>query len=321
MPSRPWCDEMRRPLAKSRPVADIPATDRVVTKSDNRPPLISDFDLCLDHEAFFDRIEDAEKLLVGMPARIDDDETNGLWQDHIPAIATLLKDIEAERVAVKAPFLTANSVIDAFFKQTLAARAEKVHASISALVGNYLQRKRDAERARREAEAKRLRDEQARQVAEAARLRAEAAAAEAAERAKIQAEANEAKRAAAEAAAAAHTAEAEQKAREAEMAAARAGAGAVAAGQSVQAKSADMARTRSAGGSLGTLVDSWNFQIDDIDAIKGSPLWPYVDRASKEKAIRAYMKVNAPKTLAPDQKWQPLEGITFFRETTSQVRG
>jgi hypothetical protein len=96
--------------------------------------------------------------------------------------------------------------------------------------------------------------------------------------------------------------------------------GAFAMEQSAQAKSADLARTRSTTGSLGTLKDTWGFSIGEIDAVKGSPLWPYVKREHKEAAIRAYMNANAPKNLPEGQDWQPLAGVKFFRTSKLMVK-
>jgi hypothetical protein len=282
-------------------IASTPAADRLVEVSDNLPPPLITVDaLAMDHSQLGRQVADIETLLASLPARIDDDDTNGSWQDRILDVAKIAKGIEATRVAAKAPYLKAGDVVDSYFK-TLQARAVAVHKAISAVVEGYLQRKAAEERARREAAARRLREEEERQRQEAARRAEEARKAEEANRLK--------------------TAERHEiKAAEAEMAARTTAATAVAMEQSAQAKSADLARTRSATGSLGTLQDKWDFRLDDIDALKGAPLWPYIDRAAKEKAIRKYMDANAPKSLPEGVDWQPLAGVTFFRTSKLRVK-
>lgn len=279
----------------------ISASDRLVEASDNLPPpLITTDALAMDHSQLGRQVADIEALLAGLPPRIDDDETNGPWQDKILDVSKIAKGIEATRVAAKAPYLKAGDIVDSYFR-TLQARAVAVHGAISSVVENYLQRKAAEERARREAAARRLREEENHQRQEAARRAEEARKAEEANRPK--------------------TAERhEVKAAEAEMAARTTAATATAMEQSAQAKSADLARTRSTTGSLGTLQDKWEFSIDDIDALKGAPLWQYIDRTAKEKAIRKYMDANAPKHLPEGQDWQPLAGVTFFRTSKLRVK-
>jgi len=282
-------------------IASTPAADRFVEVSDNLPPpLITADALAMDHSHLAQQVADVEKLLAGLPQKIDDDDTNGPWQDKILDISNVAKNIEKTRVAAKAPFLKGGDVVDSYFK-TLQGRVLAVHRSVSAVVEGYLQRKAAAERARREAEARRLREEEERQRQEAARRAEEARKAEEASRPKV---------------AAKH----EVKAAEAEMAARTTATTALAMEQSAQAKSADLARTRSTTGSLGTLKDTWGFSIDEIDAVKGAPLWPYVKREHKEAAIRAYMNANAPKNLPEGQDWQPLAGVKFFRTSKLMVK-
>ena len=278
-----------------------PAADRFVETSDNLPPpLVTTDALAMDHGHLARKVADIEAILAGLPTRIDDDDTNAPWQDKILNIATIAKDIEATRVAAKAPFLQAGGVVDSYFR-TLQSRTASVHKAISAVVEGYLQRKAAAERARREAEARKLREEEERQRQKAVRCAEEARKAEEANRIKTAENRN-------------------VKAAEAAMAANSTAATAFAMEQSAQAKSADLARTRSPTGSLGTLQDKWDFSINEIDAVNSRLLWPYVKREHKEAAIRAYMNANAPKHLPEDHDWQPLAGIKFFRTTRLMVK-
>jgi hypothetical protein len=277
-----------------------PAADRDVGAADNRPPLITTAELTRDHAPRNGTILDLEKRAATVPQRIDDDETSGTWQELIKEIDGCQKDTNAVRVSVKEPFLAGGRVVDGFF-QTLAARLDKARGPVARVVQDYLQRKAAEERRRREEEAQQLREAE-----ELARQRALKLAREAeqAEQRRRMATA-ETKQAAADDA----SDEAQRLANQATVAERDAGA-----------KSADLARTRSVGGALGTLADTWDFAVDDIDAVKGSKLWPYVTAGAKLSAIRAYMKANAPRDLQQSESWQPIEGIRFFRTSKLQVR-
>ncbi len=282
-----------------------PASDREVSTADNQ--LITTDRLAANYGGIITRLNSLDARLSELPTRIDDDDTCGHWQDFIKELDDHAKAIEATREDVKAPFLAAGSIVDSFFKALATrepkrpGRAELIRARVAIIVENYLQRKATAERQRREAEARALREAEDRRRREAEEREAMARRAEERNRG----------------------AEAERQQFQADLAAKEAQCiadKAMYVEQSAQAPSADLARTRSAGGSLGTLTDKWQFEISDITAVKGAPIWAYVKREHKEAAIRAFMNANAPKQFGEGQEWQPLAGVRFYRVQKLQVR-
>jgi hypothetical protein len=288
-----------------------PAADRITSEQDNRPPLITIPELSVDHHTLSVLIDEIGKKAIKVPAKITNNETLDPWQDQLSEITKLLKNIEAKREDTKAPYLQAGRMVDGYFTE-LKSRLLKFYSQIATPVESYLKEKRDEERRRLEAEAKRIREEEERQrVITEQKRREEAEATRKAE---------EARR---EATRLANDARAEAANRQALIAADRAREAAEQAAaleRQAQARSADLARTRSSSGTLSTLTDSWDFEIMDIDEIKGAPLWPYITRDAKEKAIRKYMTANAPKNLPQGQEWQPMTGVRFFRTSKLQNR-
>lgn len=284
-----------------------PASDRAVTSGDNT--LISPELLSISYAALEKRLAAFERKADQVQTIKTDDES-GPWQEVIAEMDALGHDIESARGIVKEPFETAVSIANGFFfgmhaprkGQTL-GRLQIARDKIGEEILGYLNRKEAAERARR-IEAARV----AREQEEAALLKAEE------ERRKQQA-AEEASRPKAASNAGVRAAVAEA---DASAAASRA----FEAEALAEAKPADLARTRSTGGVLASTKVEWSFKIDDIDAVKGAPLWKYVPRAGKEAAIRAYIKANAPATMAIDAPdWQPLTGVTMIVKRGLQVRG
>jgi len=81
--------------------------------------------------------------------------------------------------------------------------------------------------------------------------------------------------------------------------------------ESRNTKTADLARTRSAvGGSVGTLEDVWDYEVTDAEALRPEQLWDYVSAEAKEAAIRAYIRINAPKQHV--ENWNPLAGVRMI---------
>jgi flagellar biosynthesis GTPase FlhF len=270
-------------------------TKQTLPAGDNVRPLISTDELAVDYRD--DPISVLEMRARECPAVIEDDATYGTWQDLLADLNSETKKLEGLRVTVKDPFLRACGTVDGFFNG-LKQRVAQAGGPVTSVCRAYMQRKADAERRKREEEARKLREEQERREAEARvaqeradKLKREGLKQQAQEQADLAA--REANRLANEA-----TAREEQ----------------------ARAKSADLGRTRSATGTLGSLKDTWAFEILDIDAIKGAPLWPYIPRAVKETAIGAWLKANAPKELSENEEWQPMKGVRFYRTSKLQVR-
>ncbi len=279
---------------------NAPASDRLTSAEDNRPPLVTLTELRSDYGHYLEQLDHMKLSALECPVEINSDDISGRWQEWIKDLDKVVKSTEASRVDAKQPFLAAERSIDGFFKG-LQDDISKVRRDVANIVASYLTRKRDAERARLEAEARKKREEEE-------RLRQEAA-----DRAEAARKAEERNR----------PTEADNKQLQADIASQKAdeaASQAAAAEKQSHAKSADLARTRSAGGALGTLGDHWDFEITDIALVKGAPIWAYITHDAKEKAVRAYMRANAPKTVTPGQDWQPLAGVRFFRTSKLQVR-
>jgi hypothetical protein len=289
-------------LAKS----EIPAADRAVSPSDNNPPLISADNLTLEHEALLARVGELESDALRQPSVSEDDEMQGQIQDVIKEIDKTGKLIETTREGVKAPLLAATRTVDGFFKSLWDStgkrgRLDVIRAKLASTATNYLRKKEADARREREAESARLRkiEEDQRALArkaeeDAAKLREKHRPSAAVEK---------------ETVADVHLTNANvtaQSAQDAEQAAA--------------AKPADLSRTRSGAGSLGTLAAIWGFEIENIDLVPASALWPYIPRAVKETAIKAYVKQNAPGEPLPDQTWDGLPGVRVFGTTRGQFR-
>lgn len=272
-----------------------PASDRSVSPSDNLAP---DHWLEETFQPFSGNLTDHEITVANeLPEVISDDETVGRWQDVYKEIDGEGKKVEALRVEMKEPFLGAGRRVDGKAKG-LTDRITALKFKIGGRIKKYLDEKAAAARREAEERARRLREEEQRQrdIAEKARFAAEEATR------KDRAEK--------------HTTKAEI----AEDAANLAGQEAFEVEANAQAKPADFARTRSAAGTLGTLAQSWDFRIDDIGAVKGGKLWPLIARVEKERAIRQFIRQNAPAQLKEGEDWQPLDGVTLFRTSKLQVR-
>lgn len=298
-----------KPPADPAPPSSAPASDRQVGTDHNRPPLITNDQLYLDHQSMIARTVELETLAAAQPTHVadGDDATQYALQDLIKEIDKEAKIVETKREAEKAPFLEGSRIVDGFFKAVAdtkgrqQGRLDKIRAALVRTATDYLRRKEAAARAILEAAAKARREEEE-------RLRA--AQQEEEERARKLYERNR------PTAAAEKEVVANAIGRQADVA----GAASIEAAQAANAKPAELARTRSdVGGALGTLTEFWEMEILEFDAIAAGPLWPYVTRAEKEKAIRAYMKANAPKepTSTP---WQPIAGVNFYRTSKGQFR-
>ena len=280
-------------------MSDIPAADRRVAAVDNRPALVTPAELAIDHNDLEITLDHLERQARAQPDAIADDTAQGELQDVVKQLDDFSKHVEATREGVKAPYLAATRTIDGFFKQHLSSRIISARDRLARIGGDYLRRKEAAERSRREAEARRLRDEELKRRAEA----------EAAER-KAQAQRDRGR----------SSTDAEITANTADNIANAIGSAAWQAEQLAKARPAELARTRSGAGSLGTLQSFWDFDIVDLDAVDKATLWPYIARAEKEKAIRAFIRSNAPETSVPDD-WQPLApAIRMVRNTKPQFR-
>lgn len=287
-------------------------TERTISKTDNigTDTIFITADILAEENAdILRRLEQFEARAAALPDFVSKDDDANPRTDLLAEMKAFGLDVETARNKTQAPYETAVATARAWFFAIHAPRAgqtpgrlQQAMATVSGPLLAYLERKEKLLREARAAEAKRLYEEQqaaiAKQQAELAKQRA----AEDAGRAKAAANAGAR---AAEAAAAASTAEAE----------------AFEARQQSLSKPADLARTRSDSGALATPAVEWDFEIPDIEAVKGAKLWEHVTRAAKEAAIRKYISANAPKVQDPNgPEWQPLPGVRMICKRKLQVR-
>jgi hypothetical protein len=222
----------------------------------NNPPIKDR--LAVDYQSLKDR---ATELLAGAgraPTQIKDDDEQGKVGDLVKMLAAAIKRSEGARSNEKEPHLQAGREVDAFFKQ-ISDPLDMAKRGLESRVGVYLRAKADAERKRREDEA-RARQAEADRLAEQARIAAEKNRPKVAEK-KL------------------------ERAVQAETAA-------TAAAESALAKPADMARTRGDMGSVSTLKQTWTFEIEDEGAIDLEALRPFLAKIDIEKAIRSFVRVH-----------------------------
>ena len=201
----------------------------------------------------------AAKLLDAadrIPSVIENDEGAGKVSDYIKLVMGAKKNLEAERVNEKEPYLTLGRVVDGFFKKTtylLDGAKAKAQRPLDA----WLRQKAAEESARRRAEAEKLR-----QDAEAA---AEAAAA--LERAKMQPEANKAF----------------EQAQITEQAAAKVEA-------SAMVKPAELSRSRSDAGAVASLRTVWVGELLDVGALDLETLRHHINPVDLQKAVNSFVR-------------------------------
>lgn len=224
----------------------------------NKPPESSTLlnQLAKDYAALAETAAALAKRANDAPAAIADDVQHKTVASLEVDARASLKNIEAQRVAEKAPYLRAEREIDGFFKQ-FSDRLSRIATAMNKRVEDYLNAKADAERRAREEEARIAREAQEKAFREAQE-------AEAANKPQI---AN---------AALDQAAKLDQRATEAITEA--------------QAKPADLARTRTDTGVLSTLRTDWVHEITDYDVIPLDKLRPYFKRDEVDKAIRGFVR-------------------------------
>jgi hypothetical protein len=246
------------------------------------------------NEHYRDRLDQVTELLDrarDIPKVIEDDATMGEAAKIIKDLRDLGRALDTARETEKAPYFRSSQSADNFFFGLIDKIARRVTANrpgaadvLQQRVNDWNQRKLAAEREAR------------RQVEEAARREAE----EAARQAAVAAATAEEDRLAAERARKPETQAAKEAVAdlsETNAAAARAEAG-IAADKAQEArvatfaKAADIVRHRVEDGPTVTMATESYAVVTDFDALDAAVLWPFVDNAAKEKALRAWAKVH-----------------------------
>jgi hypothetical protein len=268
----------------------------------NKPPLLATDDLAKQNT---DKIKDLAALLEearALPEVVTSDEEDGKVTDVVRALQTNHKRAENARVETKAPYLAAQRLVDSFFGSALLDKIEKTKSILEARLTVY-KRKKDA-------------DERARllEVARVAKVAADALAAEA-ERVRLEAarERQEEEAAAAFEETVAPLAPQQMgTVKAAENAALDAAFDARSAEKAAYVKPAELTRNRSAsGGAASTLVETWTFEITNIDEIPLDVLRSFIPRADIEKAIRRHVAVHKGN--------KPLAGVRIYSEENARV--
>lgn len=173
-------------------------TDTTAGEGHNNPPEGDPFALQLEekNQDLWRQLGALETRRLKLPKIVEAEEQAALITEWTADARKLMREFEARRVEVKAPYLQRGQLIDDTFnapKKTLGARAEDVEQRN----GPYLKAKRDREEAERREQARiaRERQEAAERAAAEARQRAAdaAAAREKAEREAREAEARQAR--------------------------------------------------------------------------------------------------------------------------------
>lgn len=178
---------------------------------------------------------------------------------------SLVKKIDASRVAEKEPHLTAGREVDTFFA-TMAERVIRISKVFQQIADDHARAKAEEARRKAAAEAEAARAEAARQ-ADLARRAQEANRLETAEKY--------------DAFSSASTAKAER------------------AEEVLSASAADLTRQRLSSGTLASAKGEWTFEITDYEAIPLDKLRPYLKRDAIDAAIRQFVRMNKDKADLP----------------------
>lgn len=238
----------------------------------NKAPL--DEVLEKDFAELAEDVDKSVKAIDSRPAKVKDDADFAAVGEIAIAARNLIKRIEELRKDETDPLFKAQKAIKAHFDimAERLASAVKPHQNAA---DTYTRAKAAEARRRADDEARRLREKEA-----AERAKAEQGAGAAAARAEGRAE---------------------QLAAQADAVQARAD-------QSV----GDHVRTRTSGGGTATARTSWEFAIENYDAIDLNKLRPFLNRDHVEQAIRSMVRVQKGNTVLP--------GVRVFEETKAMFR-
>lgn len=218
-----------------------------------------------EHLGLLDRVDALVAASLRVPPIVDEDIARKV-ADFVRQVAACIKAAQVERVGEKEPYLEGGRAIDGFFAVPIGV-LEAIKAKQTADLTKYQQAKEAAERARREAEA----DEARRQADE----KLKAARDEASLTAAIMAEQ-----------------EADKRAREA------------------IAKPADLSRTRGDLGAVASLRTEWVFADLDRADLDLEALRDHLPADGLERAVRSYIKAGG----------RQLRGVRIYESTSAVVR-
>lgn len=208
-----------------------------------------------DHDKPLGRAQELVEATARLP-EITDQESAGKVSDFIKQVTGCRKNLEAIRVNEKEPYLTLGRVVDGFFK-TVTDSLDVAKAKAERPLGVFLKQQADAERRRREEEA-RIAREKAEEDALAAAALQRANQTDSAAVMLDQAVANEA------------------VAEKLEHAA--------------EAKPAELAKSRGTSGALASLRTVWAGELVDVNALDLEVLRHHIAPADLQKAVNSYVR-------------------------------
>lgn len=219
------------------------------------PEVIAEF-LAESYQGDVQRANDLAQAFLRVPDKIEDEETNKRAADFAKKIAAHMKVLEGGHGTEKRPYLDGGRAVDGFFKGMIDT-LKQCKTTVESRQTQFARTKADAERRRREEEA-RLAREQAEREAQEALERASAMPTK-------------------EANAALDSAIAAQD--HAETLA-----------DAAQANAADLSRTRTDNGVVSSLKTQWKGELTDRNTLDLDKLRPYLPLDALDKAISAYVR-------------------------------
>jgi hypothetical protein len=251
---------------------------RVLAKDDNKPPSTVEMlttELVDTYKLELEKIEPIAQRANAAPQKIESDDDLKVWSEIYLDTSALFKSLDTARLNEQRPLL---AVFKTVFGGTL-ERAERIMTFGKGISDTYSRAKLAKERADREADAKRLRDE-----AEQKRK---------------------------DAAVAAEFGDVDQTAEHAQGAAALENQ--IAQASAEAPKAADVARVRTDSGALSTVRSEWKFEVVDYSKIDLNAIRAFIDPKAVNVAIGKIIKIQKGETKIDGVRVYEDAGTTFRR--------
>ena len=236
----------------------------IIDTKHNNPPSSAELlqsELAEKHYKILDGAANLVAAASRIPQVIEDDATAGKASDYIKMVTGSMKNLEAERVNEKEPFLSLGRIVDGFFKKRI---DELTGAKLTASrpLDTWLKKKAAEEQRKRMEEAAELRRQQEEQE-KAAKMLANAQMQSQADKMLDQALITE------------------QVAKKAEA--------------SAVAKPADMAQSRGSSGARAALVTRWVGEVIDIGSLDLEALRFHINPEALQKAVNSFVAAGGRK--------------------------
>jgi hypothetical protein len=255
-----------------------PQTDALPPRDHNKPPSVLELlttELADAYKLELEKIEPLAKRANAAPQKIESDDDLKLWSELYLDTSALFKALDTARLNEQRPLLATFKTV---FGGTL-DRAERIMSFGKKISDGYNRAKLAKERAARDAEADRLREE-----AEQKRRDAEVAA---------------------------EFGDVDQTVEHAQDAAAIENK--IVQSHAEAPSAADVARVRTDSGALSTVATSWSFAIDDYAKVDLNAIRAFMDPRDVEKAVRKLVKIQKGATKVEGVRVFEDVGTTFRR--------